>query len=248
MRVKVGCEVLLGRILFIQSSCGLEDNDPLTDDGGSTMSIPTSRAHANNAPPSSLAAVSGSNIPTGSASRAQLFQMKKTQPHAYQSHAQPHTHHASRITAILSSDVDDGVDSPTYDGDIESSSTAVARGTEDAPSTSGTPLASPILATTNEMRLMSDLTLSENLAGRANRPAEPSAADVALGNITDQAQAPFNPATSSEDEIQSWVKNIILESNTIKSVPINPPPLGRPVRVYADGSVPYVLSICPHTN
>ncbi|GJJ13975.1 hypothetical protein Clacol_008232 [Clathrus columnatus] len=210
-----------------------EDNDPLTDDGGSTMSVPASRTHHANAPPSSSTAASGSNVPTGSASRAQLFQMKRTQPHAYQSHSHPHTHHASRITAILSSDIDEGIDSPTYDGDVESSSTAVAKDT-DVLSSSGTPLASPILSTSNELRHMSTLTLtssqyhSEDLASDTPRIVEPP--NITLGNPTASDQVAFHPATSTEEEIQSWVKETIHNSNTYRSFSINLPSLGRPLR------------------
>lgn len=208
------------------------------------MSITPSRTHHGNAPPSSLAVSSGSNVPTGSAGRAQLFQMKRTQPHVYQSHVHPHTHHASRITAILSSDIDDGVDSPTYDGDVESSSTAVAK-ERDLPSSSGTPLASPVLGTSNEMTLMSNLTLStsqheyqDEVSAANHRTAEPTPTTTSPGDIINNSEiTAFNTVTLTEEEIQSWVGNIIRESNPGRSFTISPPPVGRPVRIYADGSV-----------
>jgi hypothetical protein len=47
----------------------------------------------------------------------------------------------------------------------------------------------------------------------------------------------FNPAALTPDDIQSFVAKAI-EGETHRKYKINTPPVGRPVRVYADGTFP----------
>jgi choline-phosphate cytidylyltransferase len=49
-----------------------------------------------------------------------------------------------------------------------------------------------------------------------------------------QAQAAFNPAGLTQQDIQDFVRKAI-EGETWRKYKINKPPVDRPVRVYADG-------------
>ncbi|KAF6750769.1 choline-phosphate cytidylyltransferase [Ephemerocybe angulata] len=83
-----------------------EDNDPLTDD---SVSAPIARQHPSAPPPSTSAGKSGK--PSGGA-------------------VNRHTHSHLAHSHVVQSD-SDGVDSPTYDGDVESTTTRAATATPD---------------------------------------------------------------------------------------------------------------------
>ncbi|KAF8512100.1 hypothetical protein BU17DRAFT_54255 [Hysterangium stoloniferum] len=177
-----------------------EDNDPLTDDAASAMSVPVSRTH----PASS----------TLSVSQARTMVQHRNR------------HQTPRIAAVISSD--EGVDSPTYDGDIESSSTAVA--TRDTVSSASTPLASPTFTATS--------TPDHRLPALVLQPADTTAIPP---SVPEEPLPPppvvdsdFNPATLTPEEIRAFV-NAAIEGTSPRQYTINPTPLGRPVRIYADG-------------
>ncbi|KAF8627592.1 hypothetical protein AX17_006165 [Amanita inopinata Kibby_2008] len=193
-----------------------EDNDPMTDDGASAVSVPVSRPNAANNSRGLLRAAS-------STSRAR-----------------------HQLAASLLSD-SDGVDSPTYDGDIESSTTAGADGQSpklhlhhrtSSTSTLNTPV-------TPAYSLLPDVTPSREipeplLQTRAldpesqhpvfiSQPAQPS---MELP-LTPSSGSP-NPASFTEEDIRTFVRNAI-EGEPSRPYKINLPPTGRPVRIYADG-------------
>ncbi|KAJ7670520.1 hypothetical protein B0H17DRAFT_1085784, partial [Mycena rosella] len=145
-------------------------------------------------------------------------------------------------TSILSDS--DGVDSPTYD--IELSATAgseptpVARlthhhhasstSTFDAQILSSTPGSTP--GTTTEPR-----TVKKDAAGYLVFLSAPlqTTQESAVAVIS---KAMFNPAALTPEDIQAFVQKAI-DGETWRTYKINPPPVDRPVRVYADGRDPY---------
>ncbi|KAF8583432.1 Nucleotidylyl transferase [Ramaria rubella] len=182
-----------------------EDNDPLTDDGASAMSIPISR-----------------NL--SAASNLSAAQARVAAQHRNRHQAPP------RIAAVLSSD--DGVDSPTYDGDVESSSTAIAKSAPSAASSTGTPLASPTFtpSSSSDRRPPPALVLSyptDSITIPIPLPEEPSPPPPVTASA-------FNPASLTQEEIQAFV-HAAISGQSPRHYPINQPPTGRPVRIYADG-------------
>ncbi|KAI0270736.1 hypothetical protein BC834DRAFT_862966 [Gloeopeniophorella convolvens] len=197
-----------------------EDNDPLTDDGASALSIP-----------------------------APLRPTPATQPRAPGSLAAHPTSPAlrSRLKHTLSPSMlsDDGVDSPTYDGDIESSTT-VGRDREHP-----SPVLSYSAATST---LTSPASVIQSLPAVVAVMAPPSTASssdaeiepvrvIISGSHTTAAPEPapvrdtaraFNPAALTPEDIQSFVRRAI-DGELHRKYKINEPPVGRPVRVYADG-------------
>lgn len=199
-----------------------EDNDPLTDDGASAVSIPVTR-HANHA--TNLRA---SHLKASSASRAK-----------------------HQLASGLLSD-SDGVDSPTYDGDVESSATVgvdiprtfhqhhqhhhtSSTSTLSTPATPNFPISSttpiteqvapmPTRATTKHPIFISPPTHVNALT--LHVPEEPAVAAA--------SEAAFNPAALTADDIQAYVQKAI-DGEPWRKYKINPPPTDRPVRVYADG-------------
>ncbi|KIJ60431.1 hypothetical protein HYDPIDRAFT_98720 [Hydnomerulius pinastri MD-312] len=178
----------------------VEDNDPLTDDGGSAMSAPVS-ARASRAP----------NAPHGpkSSSRARH----------------------QLASSMLS---DDGADSQTYDGDIESSATAGA----------GQHQSSKGFLYPNLHHASSTSTLTSQIDDGVPSPstsqqlAPPMTAKpvVVLSEPapTDDAAAAFDPAALTPEDIRAFVKRAIA-GEPGRTYQINPPPTDRPVRVFADG-------------
>jgi choline-phosphate cytidylyltransferase len=167
-----------------------EDNDPLsTDDGGSSLSIPT---------------VSRSAKPP--------FQSKA----------------ASRARHQLASSMlsDDGTDSQTYDGDIESSVTAAA-GSHPFNRTLHPTLRHSSSASTLTSQIDDVLPSSQSTALVPDEPMP-----------TAEATSTFNPAALGPEHIQAFVREAI-EGQTSRPYKINPPPLNRPVRVFADGKYPF---------
>ena len=202
-----------------------EDNDPLTDDGNSIGSapIPISR-HSNGVQRSKPSGVS------------------RTRPH------------------LLSED--DGVDSPTYDGDIESSTTAGADTPARIPhhhqhhhthsvssvSTLSTPITIPpspgVTPSAEPSNPLSPSIRATNpnshLPVFISPPVNTTATPLI---VTEEPAVPlaskeaFNPAALTPDDIQSFVAKAI-EGEPHRKYKINTPPVGRPVRIYADGTFP----------
>lgn len=126
---------------------------------------------------------------------------------------------------------DDGVDSPTYDGDIESSTTAGP----DPPSKPSHP--SPTTAPDHSPTSRSHKIDSPHpvfLSPPANISSVPLPVPA--------AQTAFiNPAALTATDIQAFVTKAI-QGESWRTYKIHPPPVGRPVRVYADGT----LRALPH--
>ncbi|TFY55147.1 hypothetical protein EVG20_g9427 [Dentipellis fragilis] len=211
-----------------------EDNDPLTDDGSSALSIPApSRPPPNSSqprPPGSLPLAAGT-AQSGSKSR-------------------PRHHLASQ--AVLSDD--DGVDSPTYDGDIESSTTAgpdrdsskaSASSASHVHSSSTSTLTSPASVLHSLPEPSAPVSVVTALAPSSSSSdvepvtvtvsAPPTAALAAFEPqpVAASAEA-FNPAALTPDDIQAFVREAI-DGEQHRKYKINQPPKGRPIRVYADG-------------
>ncbi|TFK71572.1 hypothetical protein BDN72DRAFT_764786 [Pluteus cervinus] len=175
-----------------------EDNDPLTDDGASAVSIPI-RARTKPTPP-----------------------------------ARP----KHQLAASLLSD-SDGVDSPTYDGDIESSATA---------GPDGHTKPSHHHHYHHTFSSVSTLSMHDNTTPNADDKPTPIAAGTAPRHppaflvaqtldepaVSAPAQAAFNPAALTPEDIQAFVQKAV-DGETTRSYKINRPPTNRPVRIYADG-------------
>lgn len=169
---------------------------------------------------------------------------------------------------------DSGVDSPTYDGDIESSTTAAP--TNHHPSSASRYLASPPLnsppltASTSSLNAgyppsisESSTSTNEPISAVAHLPhttltrATPRAVENTLPffdvnsnpmpHITPSSprRPPPKPPADGEEshtgtatarDIQEFVQAAINGTDgTPRAFKINPPPQGRPVRIYADG-------------
>lgn len=157
-----------------------------------------------------------------------------------------------QLASTLLSD-SDGVDSPTYDGDVESSATAgpdilssrlphqhhhntsststlSTPVTPNYPSSSTTPSAGqsnhiPSRATT-ELNHPVFLSAPIHTAAPLFVPEEPA--------VAAPSEAAFNPAALTAEDIQAFVQKAI-SGEPWRKYKINPPPSDRPVRVYADG-------------
>ena len=196
-----------------------EDNDPLTDDAHSAISVPIAISRHS----------STSNNPRNSHLRP---------PSAFRG-----KHH---LAHNLVSDSDGGVDSPTYDGDVESSTTAGAdtshrlsyhHSTSSISTINTTPNLTPCNELSNPISLM-----------RATNPAShhpvfispPMNTNLPPQIVTDEPDvaaasiAAFNTAALTPEDIQSFVAKAIAGESK-RRYKINPPPVGRPVRIYVDG-------------
>jgi len=177
-----------------------EDNDPLTDDGSSAMSIPVSRNHVSSAT------------------------LSVTQSRAPQHRSR---HQVPRMTSMLSSD--EGVDSPTYDGDVESSSTLIAK---NAGSNTSTPLASPPFTPTS--------STDHRRLPPVPAPSQPTDLNTEASTVDEPppppsvAAAGFNPANFTAEDIQAFVAAAI-NGTAPRTYTINQPAAGATVRIYADG-------------
>ncbi|RPD60728.1 hypothetical protein L227DRAFT_574893 [Lentinus tigrinus ALCF2SS1-6] len=208
-----------------------EDNDPLTDDGASSISV-------------QLTPASGSA--TGTHARPSNSNAPSSRLTANAKGLRPR--HA--LAAAVSSD-DGGIDSPTYDGDVESITTTRGPG-RDTPSSSthyassiASTLTSPLLSSSamheSDDPETTDPALSAlpsphpvltppNSSQPALAPSEPAPALIAV--------EAFNPANLTPADIQEYARACIAGTDPLGSsrkYPINPPPEGRPVRIYADG-------------
>ncbi|KAI0632901.1 hypothetical protein C8Q77DRAFT_1120420 [Trametes polyzona] len=212
-----------------------EDNDPLTDDAASNISINVSSATHNHTRGS--AASRTSHPSTGSAA------------------LRPRPRHALAAN-VVSSD-DGGIDSPTYDGDVESIHTTRGLGhgrdtpgsSAHYPSSIASTLTSPLLSSSNlhesdapETPDASPPPIAATLAASSSPQSTPARENAALAP-SEPAPAPiavnaFNPAKLSPADIQEFARACIAGTDPLGSARqyrINPPPVGRPVRIYADG-------------
>lgn len=150
---------------------------------------------------------------------------------------------------------DDGVDSPTYDGDIESSTTAgpdihSSSKTLSAPShnrnSSGSTLTSPISAVfppTSSPAVQTQTQTSPRIGNPdsppifISQPVNTSATPLKAREEPAPAaatQKAFNPASLTPEDIQAFVKKAV-DGESWRKYKINSPPTDRPIRIYADG-------------
>lgn len=172
------------------------------------------------------------------------------------------------LASTLLSD-SDGVDSPTYDGDIESSATAGAdhhskahhghHHNSSSVSTINTPVTPFLpLSTSNTPISEHSNPLTRGLNPNSTSSAHPVFISPHIPiNVTAPllvpeepavaaaSQAAFNPAALTPEDIQAFVQKAI-DGEDGRNYKINPPPVGRPVRVYADGE--YLYSSPPLTS
>jgi len=190
-----------------------EDNDPLTDDAASSVSVPIVRYTTNSA---------RSHPKPSSTSRAKH----------------------QLAAAFLS---DDGVDSPTYDGDIESSTTA---GPDFSSKSSSFALShhhtASSTSTLNTLPLHTSPAPDATRSNKIDSPhpvfiSQPTNTSTTSPRLLEKTptvpavQTAFiNPAALTPNDIQAFVKKAI-EGESWRTYKINPPPVGRPVRIYADG-------------
>ncbi|KAH8112096.1 hypothetical protein DFH11DRAFT_1609654 [Phellopilus nigrolimitatus] len=202
-----------------------EDNDPLTDDGASTISLSASRNQHIPTSPLAQARTSAMNASTGSTGGGRSG--------------------SSRVRHNFLSDVisDDGVDSPTYDGDVETSTstrtvhyTHAHPGSSRLSGSSTSTLTSPTSTTFAEAD--ADAMPTE-LRGEASTPSVVVSAASRTGLSQPVNVAAFDPAKLTVEDIQEFVRVAIdggpTENGTKRAYKINQPPVGRPVRIYADG-------------
>lgn len=129
----------------------------------------------------------------------------------------------------------DGIDSPTYDGDIESSTAGEHIDTQAHPRTSNhTHHYSSSTSTLSHNRVDEELPAQDNDTPGVDAPTTDPLAAVEEPPVPTIVEAVFNPAALTPEDIQSFVQKAI-EGETSRSYKINPPPTDRPVRVYADG-------------
>ena len=156
---------------------------------------------------------------------------------AGQLRAKPPQARMKHLVASLLSD-SDGVDSPTYDGDVESSTAGGHTDTQihrtplhTHHSTSSTStLSNPHTADRNDV--------PQNVTPGLNAPnTDPfPVATTGEPNVLSIVETAFNPAALSAEDIQNFVRKAI-EGESTRNYRINPPPTDRPVRIYADGTL-----------
>lgn len=147
----------------------------------------------------------------------------------------------------------DSIDSPTYDGDIESSTTA---GIDALPpskmshhhhSSSTSTLNTPSLSAFSESSttpvvdsanpFIRSTKADTNHPVFLTQPINTSATPLYVPEepaVSAPSESAFNPAALTPDDIQAFVRKAI-EGEDWRQYKINPPPSDRPVRVYADG-------------
>ncbi|KAH8824057.1 cholinephosphate cytidylyltransferase [Flagelloscypha sp. PMI_526] len=141
---------------------------------------------------------------------------------SYQVHRKQH-----HLAASVVSD-SDSVDSPTYDGDVESTipTPSVSQDVFHHPSSSVSTLNSPGFPSngaTPSVETLDPIMISTQPLLVPEEPAVPSAAENA-----------FNPAKLAPEDIRAFVQKAI-DGEEWRKYQIKKPPTDRPVRVYADG-------------
>ncbi|KAJ7718597.1 cholinephosphate cytidylyltransferase [Mycena maculata] len=193
-----------------------EDNDPLSDDAHSTTGLVPS------GPPPRLGGPSRSLHPKSTAVG------RSSARH--------------QLASSLLSD-SDGVDSPTYDGDIESSATAGPEPTlatrlthhhhASSTSTFDAQVLSPTPGSTPATEVPPSRTIKKDAAGHPVFLSAPLQTTQEPA-VAAASKAAFNPAALTPADIQAFVQKAI-DGETWRQYKINPPPTDRPVRIYADG-------------
>jgi len=157
--------------------------------------------------------------------------------HAGQLRAKPPQARMKHLAVSLLSD-SDGVDSPTYDGDVESSTAGGHTDTQThrAPLHTHHPTSST--STLSNPHTVDQSSAPENVTLEPSAPNTelfPAAATREL-DVSSIVEATFNPAALTAEDIQSFVRKAIGGEST-RNYKISPPPTDRPVRIYADGTL-----------
>ncbi|KAF8883541.1 hypothetical protein BD779DRAFT_1443841, partial [Infundibulicybe gibba] len=175
-----------------------EDSDPLPDDGASGVSIPISIPRHATAAPS-----------------------RSAHPKPLDTIRAKH-----QLASSLLSD-SDSLDSPTYDGDIESSTTVGPEPID--------PTRSSHYRHANSTDISTLPTSSATTApvAEVSNPMQ-TMLPVNFISATGDSEAPFNTAALTPEDIQAFVQKAI-DGESWRKYKINPPSVGRPIRVYADG-------------
>ena len=139
-------------------------------------------------------------------------------------------------------DEDPGVDSPTYDGDVESYSTPGPQYTGQRESTTS-------LRDAHSSSESTVSTLTSPLSRPTALPPDsshrpPTSSPLTRSETTPEPPKPsekgFDPAKVTPEEIQKWVRDVIAGHSegapASRNYTINPPPANRPVVIYADGT------------
>lgn len=197
---------ILPRSLSLSSE---EDNDPLTDDGSPALHTPSSLRH------SITAQHRGQTTLTARPGSPPL---------------------RSRLKHTLSPYVvsDDGVDSPTYDGDIESSTTVGRDRDHPSPVQPHSAVTSTLPSPTPHMQSLPaivNVIPPQSTASSSDADVEPARVVVHSAD----ASPAFTPSTLAPEDIQAFVRRAI-NGEIHRKYKINEPPTDRPVRVYADGA------------
>ena len=150
---------------------------------------------------------------------------------------------------------DDGVDSPTYDGDIESTTTVGRdRDTVQSHSAATSTLPSPAPVIQN---LPAVVALIHPPSTASSSDAEIEPARVIIYNsrstpihgfapVHDAAQE-SDPSAFSPEGIQAFIRRAI-NGEPHRKYKIKEPPVSRPVRIYADGTYSFQLRRFSLTN
>ncbi|KAF7373479.1 Cholinephosphate cytidylyltransferase [Mycena sanguinolenta] len=164
-----------------------------------------------------------------------------------------------QLASSLLSD-SDGVDSPTYDGDIESSATAGpdhrelssaggvggVRPTHHHHASSTSTFDSRVAASPTPVSTPGDIPVprsaSMGTVGAGTSTARKDSIFLSAAPLqatqepapADISMAAFNPASLTPLDIQAFVQKAI-DGEDWRTYKINPPPTDRPARVYADG-------------
>ncbi|KIY69254.1 hypothetical protein CYLTODRAFT_420862 [Cylindrobasidium torrendii FP15055 ss-10] len=140
-----------------------------------------------------------------------------------------------QLASSVVSEDSDGIDSPTYDGDIESSTTA---GPD--PTSPRTPHHQHLH---HHHHTSSTSTLSLADSSAANTPSiehkEPAFRSFLSSPLTEPSVATasrdaFDPAALTPEDIRAFVQTAI-SGETWRKYTIAQPPTDRPIRIYADG-------------
>jgi choline-phosphate cytidylyltransferase len=147
--------------------------------------------------------------------------------------------HASHLT---NADSDTGTDSPTYDGDIESSTNTVKQAVHhrsllsiSSTDADGSPTGTPVMTPSASSATLHPPKLNDANLLHVPSASTPSALSPTAGTSTDT-----DPASLTIGDIQAFVRKAI-DGETHRKYKINRPPTDRPVRVYADGKLSFVV-------
>lgn len=177
----------------------------------------------------------------------------RSHAHAIQKSAQARRAAAGRTAlaaAVAASDTDTGVDSPTYDGDVESSVTITSqvaqlggheRDEEGTTTSPGSALSSlPSSAFHGDHSIVGHGSDSQATPPRIPIPLPPTAIEITMvePTPTEEVANTLDPASLTPIDIRTFVSDAIAQSRRLNGVANIPdPPTDRPVRVYADGTV-----------